>query len=309
MAPAVTAIVLHPSHPLHFALSKPAGLFKFVRMIVLVRALKFFEQLIADMLHAEAFLSGVPRPRLIGRLTVTPVAWIGSVFAQRCDAAPFNFEPAIAVVFAQNPALAHFADVALETFVTYEFAGIEAGRREREFALLLWAKCQLLPRVPDLGQHAVLLAKLTYQFLVAPAQLPYPFSDQALLCRFPKPTIDLLLPTLGGFQFERRLSLLTTELPVMREAANGMPRPLDETAVIAGLGSIILELSLGPGMLAPGLFELAFGAFERQPADRCAGSLVKLVLRDFSVIEQLAGRVPQGFASASHPVPVLCRPP
>ena len=57
----------------------------------------------------------------------------------------------------------------LRRFVTHEFAGIEAARREREFALLLGAKSQLLPHVPDLGQHAALLAELTYQLLVVPA--------------------------------------------------------------------------------------------------------------------------------------------
>jgi hypothetical protein len=161
--------VLETADPLHFTLGQPAGLLKLARVIVLMRASLPFEQLVTDMLDAEAFLGGVARPRLIGPLTIVCITWIAPIFLQLRDTAPFNFAPPLAFVFAQDPALAHFADVALESFVTHEFAGIEAARRKREFALLLWAKCQLLPYVPDLGQHAALLAELTYQLLVAPA--------------------------------------------------------------------------------------------------------------------------------------------
>jgi hypothetical protein len=106
----------------------------------------------------------------------------------------------------------------------------------------------------------------------------------------------LLLPTLSGLQFERRLSLLTTEPYPIREAANGMPRPLDETAVIAGLGSIIFELSLGAIVPRLGLSEFLLGPFECYPADHRARSFMELVLGDFPIVEELAPAFPEVLA-------------
>jgi hypothetical protein len=294
--------VLEAADALHFTLGQPAGLFKLASVIVLRRAPTPFEQFVTDMLDAEALLGGLARPRLIGHLTITPIAWITPIFPQRSDAAPFNFEPAFTFMLAQQPALPHFADVALEAFVTGQFAGIEAPGLECEFALRFRAMRQLLPHLADLGQYTALLAELPYQLLVVLAQLSYPLADQALLRGFCQPTLDLLLPTLGGLQFERRLALVGAELPLAMKIANSKDHLL-ETAAIFSFVSMTFELAFGPVMLPPGLFELMLGPFERRPTNHRPCGLVKLMLRDFSVMEQLSSGVSKGLLQPVAPLP------
>jgi hypothetical protein len=102
------------------------------------------EQLVANMLDAETFFRGMTRPCRIGRVAIASVALIAPEFAQRRDAATFDFVSAFEFALAKLPLLAHRADFALKSIIAHHFASFEAAAGELELAPLFGTMRELV---------------------------------------------------------------------------------------------------------------------------------------------------------------------